>query len=37
MRTNVRYTAFVLGAMVLSMLAWVATSPVAAFAEGDWA
>lgn len=33
---SLRFTAYTLGASVLSMIAWVATSPVAAFAEGDW-
>ncbi len=29
-------SAYALGALALALVAWVATSPIAAFAEGDW-
>ncbi len=33
---KLQHTAYALGAFALALVAWVATSPVAAFAEGDW-
>ena len=33
---SIRHAAFAVSATALALIAWVATSPVAAFAEGDW-
>ncbi len=33
---SARYATLALGAMAFSLLVWVAASPVAALAEGDW-